>query len=589
MRMAGRQQAYWILNKHLKPMLHRFRKNIRNSGNSSLNRILAETNHDKLWGRLGDMPSAFLNNLYFDNNNTPAARNKYRPVNIYWKMLIDNFQSRVNEDYSFEMFSRRWLRGNATEEDHNYYRFHLFPKYLARFYDGGEQAKKLISIWIDLEKQLPGHAFDPFNIAIRLINWLKLLPLFSDNVGSEEELVSRIISSILRQTRYLQRNIQFEITGNHVLLELYCLWLISCHMQPLESMRRLTVLMEKHILREILTQFDKSGFYKEHSIHYHIQSTLISLNWLYGMRLLGKPIEPDVMNTLGKAAAHSLASVLPDGSVPLLGDKCYSIFNKTIYDDIEAIKLLSRQLFGERGFDNGEPSYRKLGSSYCIFQNRSLKIIIDIGNIGQKENPGHGHSDILSFVLCSKTSPIIIDVGTSTYCDYPGGCLCKKALYHNTLSIDGNDQAYLWGNFRWAYLPKVLANTISNHNGHFSLAGRYKGFRHIGGFVHGRTFDIRERYLTIEDIVEGQGRHDLFFSFILHPQWQAQISGNDVFLTSQFEDSSPRLKFQGRCDIRIEPIFIFPEYNFPVASNRIEICYRHRMLPFECETIIDLG
>ena len=588
-RMAGRQQVYWILNKHLKPIISRYRKNIKNGRDSSLNRILADINLEESWGRLGDKPSDLLQNLYFDNREVTSATNGFHPVNIYWEMLTDIFQSIIKEDEKFETLSRNWLQGSESEEDHNFYRFHLFPKYLAGLPDGGEYAKKLISAWIDLEKQLPDHAFDPFNIAIRLINWLKLLPLFSENTGADKELTSRIINSIVWQTKYLQRNIQFEITGNHVLLELYCLWLIGYSMQPLKSMKRLMILMEKHISREISAQFDESGFYKEHSIHYHIQSTLIALNWLYGMRSLNRPIDNDTMSVLREATAHALVSLLPDGSIPVLGDKCYSIFNMNILDDIEAIKRLSVQLFGERAAENPEPSYRELGSSYCVHQNRFLKIIIDVGNIGQKENPGHGHSDILSFILSSKTAPILIDAGTSTYCDYPGGCLCKKAAYHNTLSIDGHDQAYLWGNFRWAYLPKGLTNKISHRGGHFNLVGRYRGFRHIGSFVHSRTFDIWEQYLTIKDAVEGRGHHDLFFSFILHPQWQPNVSGNDVILSSENDDSIPCIKFESPCELKIEPIFVFPEYNFPVSSNRIEVCYRNKTLPFKCETAIDLG
>ncbi len=577
-RMSVRQRIYWLRNKVIRHLIFRYfgkRHSAPENGNTDLR-------ENRFWSQLPAKTSALLYFSSFHNLKRIQAKDGNETANVYWNMLLRDFISVGDGDGDFTVFGKRWLIDDESEESQNYQRFHLFPRYLGTVSNGGAYMPRLLSIWLGLERQLPVRAFDPLNCAIRLINWLTLISRYPDEIESDKSTYRKLKTSIMSQVRHLQNSIEFELGGNHVLFELYSLWLIH------SLMPRAINPAEKLFPKEIAGQFDKGGFHREHSMHYHVQSTLAGLLWLHGMRSLGKPVDRRIEILLRDAGDHIISAVLPDDSVPQMGDKCYSILNHSILEDVRAVKELSIFLFGDRTIGANKAACRSLGSSYYIYQNDFLKIIIDIGNIGQPENPGHGHSDLLSFVLYSGNSLILGDPGTSSYCRGPDDHACKRAINHNTLSLDGHDQAYLWSNFRWAYLPEGVSHSVINRDGHFILTAQYFGFRQIGGFVHRRVFKIRDNKIVILDKVWGKGSHDLYISFVLHPRWGATICGNEIILNSPFGGRSPRITVGRSCDIRIRPIWIYPEYNTPVRSGRIALLFQNRSLPFECESTISL-
>jgi uncharacterized heparinase superfamily protein len=75
--------------------------------------------------------------------------------------------------------------------------------------------------------------------------------------------------------------------------------------------------------------------------------------------------------------------------------------------------------------------------------------MIDAGPFGAL-HAGHSHSDTLSMVLRSGNADILIDPGTYTYTGEPEWRdWFRGTRAHNTICIDGRDQAVPRGPFRW--------------------------------------------------------------------------------------------------------------------------------------------
>lgn len=82
-------------------------------------------------------------------------------------------------------------------------------------------------------------------------------------------------------------------------------------------------------------------------------------------------------------------------------------------------------------------------------------ILIDAGPFGPWGS-GHSHSDTLSIVARSGDHEILIDPGTYTYVADPGARnWFRGSAAHNTIRVDGLDQAKPVNPFRWSEQPGV--------------------------------------------------------------------------------------------------------------------------------------
>ena len=81
-------------------------------------------------------------------------------------------------------------------------------------------------------------------------------------------------------------------------------------------------------------------------------------------------------------------------------------------------------------------------------------ILADAGPFGY-EGAGHSHSDTLGFVACLEGRELLIDAGTFTYVDPELRDWFRSSAAHNTVRVDGFDQARAAGPFRWLGKPRV--------------------------------------------------------------------------------------------------------------------------------------
>ena len=85
-------------------------------------------------------------------------------------------------------------------------------------------------------------------------------------------------------------------------------------------------------------------------------------------------------------------------------------------------------------------------------------MVIDAGPQGTGRS-GHGHADALSVKLAFGGRRWLVDAGTFCYIG-PGGDrnIFRGTRAHNTLAVDGLDQAEPEGPFAWSSIPNTQAD-----------------------------------------------------------------------------------------------------------------------------------
>jgi hypothetical protein len=153
-------------------------------------------------------------------------------------------------------------------------------------------------------------------------------------------------------------------------------------------------------------------------------------------------------------------------------------------------------------------------------------LIFDCGPLGPDYQPGHGHCDLLSYELSLHGQRVVVDTGVSTYEPGPERSYERSTAAHNTLRIDGEDQAEIWGSFRVGRRPGVgQIGGGSNEVFHF-VCGGHHAYRRLG-VVHARKILLRppDTWIVV-DFLCGSGSH-LVESFLhFHPRVRVEALKN---------------------------------------------------------------
>jgi hypothetical protein len=144
-------------------------------------------------------------------------------------------------------------------------------------------------------------------------------------------------------------------------------------------------------------------------------------------------------------------------------------------------------------------------SGFAVMAAGAAHVVIKAGGFGEGSG-GHSHSDVLSFVVRIADREILIDPGTYTYVADPfERDRFRGSAAHNTVRIDGRDQAIPSGPFRWREKPvvKVREWSTSPERDFLDATCAYAGFVH-----RRRVLFVKPATLVIVDSVEGPpGEH----------------------------------------------------------------------------------
>src|SRR5664279_1551020 len=136
-----------------------------------------------------------------------------------------------------------------------------------------------------------------------------------------------------------------------------------------------------------------------------------------------------------------------------------------------------------------------------------VQLVIKAGAFGEG-SAGHSHSDVLSLTARAGGREILIDPGTFTYVADPAERdRFRGSAAHNTVRIDGRDQAVPGGPFRWNHKPSVNVGqwSTSSARDYLDATCAYSGFTHRRQIVF-----VKPALVLVLDTVDGPpGDHTL--------------------------------------------------------------------------------
>ncbi len=252
--------------------------------------------------------------------------------------------------------------------------------------------------------------------------------------------------------------------------------------------------------REVLRQVREDGAYFEQSSYYHVYA----LDMLLFHAILRPPAAP-YRERLARMAhyLHSLAG--PREEIPFLGDDdggrffhpfgaharygratlaacaAFGIGGPLPYRAEDLYPLAAWWLGATEGSGAAElRSELFRDSGFAVLVDGGAQCVVDAGPFGPI-SVGHTHASKLSFTLRSGEEWLLIDPGTYTYvADAALRRLFRGTAMHNTIRIDGLDQAEPAGPFAWRGRPYVAVTQWNPGARRDEIAAecRYRGFTH---------------------------------------------------------------------------------------------------------------
>lgn len=340
-------------------------------------------------------------------------------------------------------------------------------------------------------------------VAFRAMSWLWVYHFAGS--GFEPEFRRRLLTGIYRHGRHLHANLSIYFSPNtHLLGEAVALHAIGALFPQFPESGTWRRVGADLVSAQMKVQVREDGSHFEQSTYYHVYSVDFFL-----LHALLEPVSDTYREKLGRMAAYLRAITYPDGRLPFLGDddggrlfhpygrredfahatlaSCGVMFARP--DWLRCPADLHPQAvwwFGAGVLDKAETAPPKQESA--LFRDAGLAVmtagathvLVDGGPFGDGSG-GHSHSDTLNIVIRRGSEDVLIDPGTYTYlADPKWRDAFRGSAAHNTIRVNGRDQARPSGPFRWLEKPDTRIEDWSSNPEEDRLIAtcRYGGIRH---------------------------------------------------------------------------------------------------------------
>ncbi|APX91422.1 hypothetical protein BV394_16160 (plasmid) [Brevirhabdus pacifica] len=418
------------------------------------------------------------------------------------------------------------------------YNQHYFGDLLAADAAQRSQAHHaLIADWIAANPPGQGTGWEPYPTSLRIVAWIKW-------ALAGQGLSDAARASLADQARWLTRNLERHILGNHLLANAKALVFAGLYFEGPEARnwRRLGL---RILDREIPEQILPDGGHFELSPMYHI----VMLEDVLDLINLTRCLAPVPDAPLARAVAQWEARVPdmlrwmallshPDGEIAFFNDATIGIAPPPAAARAYAARLgLSPAETGGPGPEGG--ALRLPDSGYARLECGPAVLLADTAPVGPDYLPGHAHADSLSFELSLKGRRLIVNSGTSVYGSGAERLRQRGTEAHSTLVLDGEDSSEVWGGFRVARRARILDPRLERHADRLMLEAGHDGYARLPGAPrHHRQWELRDDSLLVRDRVHSPRKgslpthHRAEVIFLLTPEWQAQsLSARNARLT----------------------------------------------------------
>ena len=444
---------------------------------------------------------------------------------------------------------------------------HLVTLAKARLLSGDEKyTRELMAQWCSWIKANPYplgiNWGSTLEVAFRSLSWIWVDQLLA-GAAEHAEFRSELAQALAFHGRYIERYLSTYFSPNtHLLGEAVALFFLGTLYPQIPRAARWKESGWQIVRREAERQVRPDGVYFEQSLYYHVYA----LDFFLYARLLAArnrmEIPPAYDAVLGRMldVVAALAQAGPaegfgddDGgrlwnprrnrteqmTDPLaLGAVMYSRELAAARLTEEAIWLFGNQavekLSRARSGTQTTPAARSLsfpdGGLYVLADSEpyAQAMVVDAGPQGVGRS-GHGHADALSLRLTMDGRRWLVDSGSGVYIakDPADRNTFRGTGAHNTLRVDGTDQAVADDPFSWTQIPATQAENwivgksftyfVGSHNGYARLADPVVHRRHV--------LKISGGVWLVRDVALGHAKHELEIRWHFAPDLEVRSVG----------------------------------------------------------------
>jgi hypothetical protein len=401
-------------------------------------------------------------------------------------------------------------------------------------------------------------------VAFRSLSWLWVLQLLPPSGPAPAQFRRDLITELGRGARHIERYLSTYFAPNtHLLGEAVALYFVGTLCPQFTSAGRWRQLGWNVLIEQAEKQVRSDGLHFEQSTYYHVYA----LDFFLQARLLASRNEAAAgsetapLDKTIERMANALQTLSQAGAAPRFGDDdggrlfdharnrtehltdplatCAALFGRADFKAAcprmpeETLWLLGAA--GARGYDaltaaapRPRTEFFEASGLACMASTepRAHTLLVDAGPQGFG-NSGHGHADALSVQLIVEGRHALTDPGAYCYAvERPERNLLRGTAAHNTLDVDGLDQAEPAGSFSWRQLPRVRAERWVEGRGGALLIASHGGYQRLDAPVTHRRWVVslgRGLYL-IRDVAGGRGSHRLRLSWHLGPEFRPVVS-----------------------------------------------------------------
>ena len=404
-------------------------------------------------------------------------------------------------------------------------------------------------------------------VAFRTLAWLWAGALTADCAAIPAAFAADLLQALAINGLHIERYLSTYFSPNtHLLGEAAALFFIGTLCTQIPESPRWRQRGWQLLLQEAKRQVRSDGVYFEQALHYHVYALDLFLH----CRLLARRNAIEVPSGFDKVLQKMLTflqSVSQGGFPESFGDddggRVFDprrnrpehltdplLIGALTFDrrDLLAAPRITEEalwLFGERVLAGGSrpdpsksvirPACFEAAGIYVMASAEPFaeRMVIDAGPQGTGHS-GHGHADALNATLFFGGRRWLIDPGTYCYSAVDGKRdEFRATAAHNTVRVDGIEQAVPEGPFAWSSLPLVRAERWVVGETCTLFSGSHTGYVRLPDPVLHRRFifHLPGHFWLVRDLAEGGDTHDLEISWHFAPDLRV-TSVNNGFIVA---------------------------------------------------------
>lgn len=419
------------------------------------------------------------------------------------------------------------------------------------------------------------------DISFRCLNLIQISLLCFNNKYFEDKVFPVIAGILIASERQIRkfsthRWTKFSTGANHTIGEMAGLiitqlWLEQFTNKTFEKHYRKQFYYLNRSLDNIITS---KGVYLEQSSHYAklVAEFLVMLD--ISISAIGKKIPDDIyvkehlIKLLQYVTTISYNETLPnfgdnDGAKVLYPfyENNYSVSHLLMY-----FKFINPKANNKKALictESGQFAWHsKDEKKTYVFIRSGKHSFLPVGS------GSHAHNDILSLILSANGKPIFIDFGTYFYnsgIDILNND--RKTSNHNTISIDGVEQALLAG--KWMYGSYPQSNFVVDSISVNDTAFKFKGNCSYSNRTHNRIISYASSKFEIIDQIKCEKDDKVKINFLLSPDIRVIKDSNFNISLYREENKIALIQFPGTINLDIVESVYHPSYGIEKKTKKI--------------------